>query len=204
MIVGEAETEVVGGLPFLTSADATTPKPTVMASTADAALRRTLGRTRHLELESCRYLTTPIFSESKRGGRREDGYVCGCFGGRLTPRVPWLCVAPSQEVCPFDCCCFRDDYRYPFTSQGARPISSCTKPQATAQQPRLHPPLDLPPARRVRIFGTDAAVNEGYQTVAATAPTAELTRYARPARADRRAWKPPSPPATTTTPSRSI
>jgi elongation factor G len=32
-------------------------------------------------------------------------------------------------------------------------------------------------ARRARIIGTDAA-DEGYQTVTATAPTAELTRYA--------------------------
>ena len=33
-------------------------------------------------------------------------------------------------------------------------------------------------ARRARIIGTDAAADEGYQTVTATAPTAELTRYA--------------------------
>ena len=33
-------------------------------------------------------------------------------------------------------------------------------------------------ARRARIVGTDAAEDEGYQTVTATAPTAELTRYA--------------------------
>ena len=33
-------------------------------------------------------------------------------------------------------------------------------------------------ARRARIIGTDSAANEGYQTVTATAPTAELTRYA--------------------------
>jgi elongation factor G len=33
-------------------------------------------------------------------------------------------------------------------------------------------------ARRARIVGTDAAADEGYQTVTATAPTAELTRYA--------------------------
>ncbi len=33
-------------------------------------------------------------------------------------------------------------------------------------------------ARRARIIGTDPAVDEGYQTVTATAPTAELTRYA--------------------------
>jgi elongation factor G len=33
-------------------------------------------------------------------------------------------------------------------------------------------------ARRARIIGTDASENEGYQTVTATAPTAELTRYA--------------------------
>ena len=76
VIVGEAEMEVVGEFPFLTWADATTPKPSVIASTADAALRRTLGRTLHLELEFCRYLTTPISPEPKRGGGREDGYVC--------------------------------------------------------------------------------------------------------------------------------
>ncbi len=33
-------------------------------------------------------------------------------------------------------------------------------------------------ARRARIIGTDAAADEGYQTVTATAPSAELTRYA--------------------------
>ena len=33
-------------------------------------------------------------------------------------------------------------------------------------------------SRRARIIGTDAAADEGYQTVTATAPTAELTRYA--------------------------
>ncbi len=33
-------------------------------------------------------------------------------------------------------------------------------------------------ARRARIIGTDPAADEGYQTVTATAPTAELTRYA--------------------------
>jgi elongation factor G len=33
-------------------------------------------------------------------------------------------------------------------------------------------------ARRARIIGTDGAADEGYQTVTATAPTAELTRYA--------------------------
>ena len=33
-------------------------------------------------------------------------------------------------------------------------------------------------ARRARIIGTDPAEDEGYQTVTATAPTAELTRYA--------------------------
>jgi elongation factor G len=33
-------------------------------------------------------------------------------------------------------------------------------------------------SRRARIIGTDASENEGYQTVTATAPTAELTRYA--------------------------
>ncbi len=33
-------------------------------------------------------------------------------------------------------------------------------------------------SRRARIIGTDPSENEGYQTVTATAPTAELTRYA--------------------------
>ena len=33
-------------------------------------------------------------------------------------------------------------------------------------------------SRRARIVGTDPSENEGYQTVTATAPTAELTRYA--------------------------
>ena len=33
-------------------------------------------------------------------------------------------------------------------------------------------------ARRARIIGTEGAADEGYQTVTATAPTAELTRYA--------------------------
>ena len=33
-------------------------------------------------------------------------------------------------------------------------------------------------SRRARIVGTDASADEGYQTVTATAPTAELTRYA--------------------------
>ena len=33
-------------------------------------------------------------------------------------------------------------------------------------------------SRRARIIGTDPAETEGYQTVTATAPTAELTRYA--------------------------
>jgi len=33
-------------------------------------------------------------------------------------------------------------------------------------------------SRRARIIGTDTAADGGYQTVTATAPTAELTRYA--------------------------
>jgi elongation factor G len=33
-------------------------------------------------------------------------------------------------------------------------------------------------SRRARIVGTDPAEDQGYQTVIATAPTAELTRYA--------------------------
>jgi elongation factor G len=33
-------------------------------------------------------------------------------------------------------------------------------------------------SRRARIVGTDPAADQGYQTVTATAPTAELTRYA--------------------------
>jgi len=54
---------------------------------------------------------------------------------------------------------------------------AASNPQATGQQPHRHTTLDLPPARRADIIGTDTAEN-GHETVTATAPTAELTRYA--------------------------